>query len=137
MLRHIARLAGEIAVVWLAAAATAASFLPRSVTLNAQDQLQLAAPSTLGALLFALPATGLCVGLWWLLTRDYHLPLAVASAALLVAVVLLPGGLTLFFLPPPLILLAAAWILHWAPAGGGGDGPAPQTATQRARGGKA
>ena len=126
MVRRVARLAGEVAVVWLAAAATAASFLPRSVSLNTQDKLQLVAPSTLGALLFALPAAGVCIGLWWLLTHEYHLPLAVAAASLTVTIILLlPGGLTVFFLPPPLILLAVAWVLRWAPPDGQGPGGRP------------
>lgn len=97
------------------AATTAAAFLPRGITLNAQDQFQLSAPSALGGLLVALPAAGLCLGLWWLLSCDYYLPLAVSSAGLLVAALFLPRGLPVFFVPAPLVLLGTAWVLRWSP----------------------
>jgi len=115
LLRRAARLVGDLALIWLVAAATTASFLPRGVQLNLQDQMQISSPSALGALLVALPAAGLCIGLWWLLSHDYFAPLAVASAGLLVAALFLPNGLTAFFLPPPLALLGVAWVLRWAP----------------------
>jgi hypothetical protein len=116
MLRRIARVVGEIALVWLVAASTAASFAPRGISLDVRDQLQIASPSAFGGLAVAIPAAGLCAGLWWLLSREYLAPLAVASAGLLVAALLLPSGLTGYFLPPPLALLAVAWVLRWAPA---------------------
>jgi len=113
--RRVARWAGELALIWLLAAATAASFLPRGVGLNTQDQLQITTPGTFSGLLIAIPAAGLCAGLWWLLTNSYYLPLAVAATGLLVAALLLPRGLPVFFLPSPLVLLASAWVLRWAP----------------------
>jgi hypothetical protein len=128
LVRRVARWVGEFAIIWLAAAATAASFLPRGVQLNAQDQLGLSSPSAWGSLLVAIPAAGLCAGIWWLLARDYYLPLAVAAAGLLVAALFLPGGLTIYFLPSPLLLLAVAWVLRWAP---GGDEPSDEAARNR------
>jgi hypothetical protein len=115
LLRRVARLAGEVALLWLAAAATAASFLPRGVGYNAQDQLGLVPTTAAAGLAVALPSAGICLGLWWLLARGHLGPLAVAAAGILVVALLLPAGLTPYFLPPPLLLLAAAWVLHWVP----------------------
>ena len=114
--RAAAHVLGEVALVWLLAAATTAAFAPRGVTLDIQDQVAISQTSVGGGLEVALPAAALCFGLWWLLSRDFLAPLAVASAALLAVSLLLPHDLTLFFLPPPLALLAAAYLLSRFPA---------------------
>lgn len=114
--RAVARVLGEVALVWLLAAAATASFAPRGVTLDTHDQVAISQTSVGGGLEVALPAAALCLGLWWLLSRGLLAPLAVASAALLAVSLLLPHDLTLFFLPPPVALLAAAYLLARFPA---------------------
>ncbi len=115
LLRKVARVAAEIALVWLVAACTTAAFAPRGTAINAQDQLFIPATTAVGGLLVALPAAGICIGLWWLLVREYLAPLALGAAGVLVVALLLPKGMTAFFLPPPVVLLVAAWILRWVP----------------------
>lgn len=115
LVRTVARLLGELALVWFLAAATTASFAPRGVTLNLQDQLSLHQPGIVGGLTFALPAAALALGLWWLLNREYLGPMAVAAAALLATSLLLPHDLTFYFLPTPLCLLIAAYLLNRFP----------------------
>ncbi len=114
-MRKAARLAAEIALVWLAAACTTAAFAPRGTALDAHDQMYIQAVSMLGGLAVALPAAGICAGLWWLLLRDHLGPLALASGGLMVVALLLPRGMTTFFLPPPIVLLVASWILLRVP----------------------
>ena len=114
-MRKAARLAAEIALVWLVAACTTAAFAPRGTALDARDQMYIPAVSVLGGLMVALPAAGICIGLWWLLIRGHLGPLALASAGVLVVALLLPRGMTTFFLPPPVVLLVASWILYRVP----------------------
>lgn len=114
-IRKATRLVAEIALVWLVAAGTTASFTPRGTALDAHDQMFIPAISLLGGLAVALPAAGICLGLWWLLLREHLGPLALASAGVLVVALLLPRGLTVFFLPPPIVLLLASWILYRVP----------------------
>ena len=116
-IRRAARLAAEVALVWLAAACTTAAFAPRGTALDAHDQMYIPAVSMLGGLVVALPAVGVCAGLWWLLSRQYLGPLALASAGLMVLALLLPRGMTVFFLPPPIVLLATSWVLVRVPEG--------------------
>lgn len=97
-------------MVWLLAAATAASFAPRTLALNAQDQLAVQQTGMAGGLELALPAAALCFGLWWLLTQEMEGPLALAAAAVLAATLLFPHDLTLYFLPTPLVLLVVAFL---------------------------
>ncbi len=122
MIRTIARLLGELSLLWLLAAATTASFAPRGVSLNAQDRVAVHQTTIGGGLALALPAAALCFGLWWLLTRQLLGPLAVASAGLLAVSLLLPHDLTLYFLPAPLTLLVAAFLLHRFPDPGASAG---------------
>ncbi len=110
-----ARLLGRAALIWLLAASATASFAPRGVVLNAQDKLAISQTSVGGGLEVALPAAGLCVGLYWLLSRELLGPLALGAAGLLAVALLLPHDLTVFFLPPPLALLLVAYLLHRYP----------------------
>lgn|GEM_PF-6602360 len=115
LIRTVARLLGEVSLLWLLAASTTASFAPRGVALNAQDQLAIHQTTIGGGLELALPAAALCFGLWWLLTRELLGPLAVGAAGLLAVSLLLPHDLTLYFLPTPLALLLTAFLLNRFP----------------------
>lgn len=117
------RIVGEIALLWLFAAAATASFAPRGVNVGVGNQTQIAATGIGGALVVLLPAAGICLGLWWLLTQRLAGPLALGAAAVFVLALLLPHDLTLFFLPPPCGLAVAAWLLRRAPGDVGRDAP--------------
>ena len=119
--RAVAHLIGEVAVLWLLAASTAASFLPRGFGLNTQDHLALLTPGFASGIGVALLAAAGCAGLWWLLGRELVNQLAMASLAVLALALVLPGGLTTYFLPGPLGLLLAAFLLSRFP----GDDGAP------------
>ena len=114
----MARAAGELALLWLAAAGSTAAFAPRTAGLNAQDHFAVASTGVQSGLLVAIPAILLCGALWWLLRNGLLGPLALGAAAVLAAALLLPHGLNFYFLPPPLVLLAVAWVLwrHPEPA---------------------
>ncbi len=107
----VARIVGEISLLWLLAASAAAAFLPRGVTLNAQHQAIFINPSVFGGVAVALVGLLGSAALWWLLSREMLSQLALAACALLALALVLPGGLTAYFLPPPLGLLATAFLL--------------------------
>ncbi len=121
-MRRVARAAGELALLWLAAAASTASFAPRTAGLNAQNHFAVQATGLGSGLMVAVPAVLLCGGLWWLLRHGLAGPLAMGAAAVLAAALLVPHGLNFYFLPPPLVLLAVAWVLWRHPEAGSRGG---------------
>jgi hypothetical protein len=120
--RGLARVLGEVAVLWLLAAGATASFLPRGFGPNAEDRLVLLQPSFWSGVGVAAGVAAGCAGLWWLVTRELPSQLGLAALGLLALSLVLPGGLTPFFLPAPLALLLCAFLQARFPDD---DGAAP------------
>lgn len=120
--RRFARLLGEVAILWLAAATATAAFLPRGFGAVGPNRLGLLLPSLAGGVGVAVLGAAGCAGLWWLLARELASQLGLAALGVLAVSLLLPGGLTPFFLPGPLALLLSAFLMARFPEGAGPQG---------------